>query len=194
MNFRESKYYLVIHTDSYAENFERELISYCIGIIPPECGDYAKTFEKIFWNNEVSSSINSYEEYKKSIEEKKKVFGDCDISEDKFTYFYENYLVKSDIFNGLFHYDSFYDLDFYYNQNSLDLNTICIFLNEIPDERFEEILVRRIKNFFDKNVYKVVKDFECLSQFEELSTEKGGFKLLDLELIDKDKNLIKKYV
>ena len=52
-------YYLLIHTDSYTGNFDRELVAYAIGVLDKEQNNYAREYKKAFWNHVGASDIDS---------------------------------------------------------------------------------------------------------------------------------------
>lgn len=62
---REEKkhYYLVIHTNAYTGNFERELIAYSFGKLEDAMSFYAPEYIKAFWNKVAGSDIDNYEQY-----------------------------------------------------------------------------------------------------------------------------------
>jgi hypothetical protein len=60
---RKCPYYLLIHTNSYTGNFERELIAYTLGILDEEQKDYAPDFIKAFWTSYAGNGCVSLEDY-----------------------------------------------------------------------------------------------------------------------------------
>ena len=64
MTNKNVPYKLMIVTDSYTGNFERELISFCLGL------DEKTAFARPFWDKTVGTGIENIEKYKKLIEEK----------------------------------------------------------------------------------------------------------------------------
>ena len=59
----KAPYKLIIHTDSYTGNFERELVAFAFGVLDKEKSDYANSYKKAFWNSVAASDIDSLEEY-----------------------------------------------------------------------------------------------------------------------------------
>ena len=61
-------------------------------------------------------------------------------------------------------------------------------------EHFEKIVIGRIKQFFEQDVYNLIEDYSWLCQFGHRRGRRDDLQLLDLELVDQDYNLVKKYV
>ena len=56
---KKAPYYLLIHTNSYTGNFDRELIAYCIGRLDDIQKDHCPEFIKPFWNSVAGGGIDS---------------------------------------------------------------------------------------------------------------------------------------
>lgn len=59
MSNKKSPYKLMIVTNSYTGNFEREFISFCLGL------DYNLAFSRPFWDKTIGTGVASYKNYKK---------------------------------------------------------------------------------------------------------------------------------
>lgn len=59
MRNKKSPYKLMIVTNSYTGNFEREFISFCLGL------DYNLAFSRPFWDKTIGTGVASYKNYKK---------------------------------------------------------------------------------------------------------------------------------
>ena len=90
--------------------------------------------------------------------------------------------------------DIFYNIESFYKNKEYDCDTIYIQLNEPLPEHLEEIVIERIKNFFENDIYNVIHNYQWVCQFGEQNKCEKSIRLLDLELVDSDYNLIKKYV
>ena len=90
--------------------------------------------------------------------------------------------------------DTFYNIDSFYKNKEDNYDTIFIQLNGILPEHIEKIVMERIKGFFEQDVYNVIKIYQYICQFGEQCQYGKPIKLLDLELVDSDYNLIKKYI
>lgn len=64
MNDKNIPYRLMIVTDSYVGNFERELISFCLGFDTNN-----SAFARPFWDKTVGTGIENIQNYKKFVEE-----------------------------------------------------------------------------------------------------------------------------
>lgn len=190
---------LVIHTNAYTGNFERELIAYSFGILDEvqEDIDYACEYKKIFWNNVIGMHVNSKEEYEndevaglmKSFlwNEKKK--------NEEVLQLYEYLRYTSQQVDD-WSQDTFYNICSFYKNEQYDCDTILVQLEKPLSGNLETLVIERIKNFFRFHVLDIVEDYTWLCQFGE-PRDRGKEQpviLLDLELIDSDNNLIKKYV
>lgn len=61
MTNKNVPYKLMIVTDSYTGNFERELISFCLGL------DEKTAFARPFWDKTVGTGIENIEKYKEFV-------------------------------------------------------------------------------------------------------------------------------
>ena len=225
-------YYLLIHTDSYTGNFDRELVAYALGILDEEQESHAKEYKKAFWNYVIAPDIDSLEEYqncalcpeskaykdtqhsifdrvveryKENYNEqelesaidklKERMIKRCqDEKEKDICRLYDKYLCNTYQEVDDWEQDIFYNIESFYKNKEYDCDTIFIQLNEILPEHLEEIVIERIKNFFENDIYNVIHNYQWVCQFGEQNKHEKSIRLLDLELVDSDYNLIKKYV
>ena len=54
---------LIIHTNKYTGNFERELVAYSLGILEDSQMNHSESFQKAFWTSVSGVGIDSYEDY-----------------------------------------------------------------------------------------------------------------------------------
>lgn len=151
-------YELIIKTNSYVGNFERELISYAFGTldnVQMEMGSFHGDYEMdLFWKEEFGTDRKGY-------------YDDYDLK-DK--YLFETFQDVDDWEQMIF----YYMIDGY--------NTLAVQLYQPLDEFWEEIVIRRIKKFFE---IKPCKYSHTISE---------DCKLIDLYLIDSSQNIIKRYI
>ena len=223
---KRAPFYLLVHTNSYTGNFERELVAYCIGRLDEVQRNHSREYQKAFWNSVAASDIDSYEEYmecelreecnkatdllasleaiSKHLESKNvnieemlrkreeriaKERYDKDICRLYDTYLCETYQTVDD-----WQQDIFYNIESFYKNKEYNCDTIYIQLNKPLPEHFEKIVIGRIKQFFEQDAYNLIEDYSWLCQFGHRSPRHEDLQLLDLELVDQDYNLVKKYV
>lgn len=120
-------YELIIKTNSYTGNFERELISYALGILDSvqmELGDFHGSYEMdLFWKEEFNSRRKEY---------------------------YEDYELKDEYLIETYQdVDDWEQMTFYHSGDE-DFNLLAIQLVKPLNDYWEEIIIRRIKKFFKK--------------------------------------------
>lgn len=156
---QDSNYELIIKTNSYVGNFERELISYALGtldIVQMEMGDFHGDYEMdLFWNEEFNSQRKDY-------------YDDYELKDE---YLMETY---QDV-------DDWEQITFYHMVDE-DCNSLAVQLVKPLNEYWEEIVVRRIKKFFNEHPCK----------YNWTLPEDG--KLIDLYLTDINGDRIKDYM
>lgn len=217
-NRKKAPYYLLIHTNSYTGNFDRELVAYCTGKLDKEQEGHSRSFEKAFWNSVAASDVDSYEEYindeikevadetqvllqalnfrnlsTESLDERIKRIK-TEQAEKDILRLYDTYLCNTYQEVDDWEQEIFYNIESFYKNKEYNCDTIYIQLNKPLTEHFENIVIERIKNFFESDAYNVIKDYEWLCEFGHIRDSKEDYKLLDLELVDSNYNLIKKYV
>lgn len=220
---KKAPYYLLIHTNSYTGNFDRELIAYCIGKLDKEQKDYCPEFIKPFWNSYAGGGVDSLEDYKND-EDKETADGLCDLlkcledinsildNESKETFaekqerlkkeryekdicrLYDEYLCETYQVVDDWEQDIFYNIESFYKNKEYNCDTVFIQLNKPLPEHLEKVVIERIKQFFENDVYNIIKNYQWICSFGHGYVGKEDYKLLDLELVDKDYNLVKKYV
>lgn len=151
-------YELIIKTNSYTGNFERELISYSLGTldnVQMELGAAHGGYEMdLFWEEEFNS-------------ERKDYYDDYELKDE---YLMETY---QDV-------DDWEQMTFYHMVGNC--NSLAVQLVKPLNEYWEEIIIRRIKKFFEVHPCRY-----------DWTLPKDG-KLLDLYLVDVNGNRIKSYM
>lgn len=222
---KKAPYYLLIHTNSYTGNFDRELIAYCIGRLDDIQKDHCPEFIKPFWNSVAGGGIDSYEDYinceekevadglddlLKCLEDIKATLDTGDKPRETFAQkeerlkkeryekdvcrLYDRYLCETYQQVDDWEQDIFYNIESFYKNKEYNCDTVFVQLNEPLPEHLEEIVIKRIKEFFENDIYNIIRDYRWVCSFGEKCSSKEDYKLLDLELVDKNYNLIKKYV
>lgn len=153
-----SNYELVIKTNCYTGNFERELVSYALGILDNEqmeMGDFHGDYEMdLFWKEEFDSKRKDY---------------------------YDDYELKDEYLMETYQeVDDWEQMTFY--RIGEDSNSLVIQLVKPLNEYWEEIVIRRVKKFFEVHPCKY-----------EWTLSKDA-KLLDLYLIDAKGTRVKNYM
>ena len=226
-NSEKAKYYLIIHTNSYTGNFERELVGFSVGRLIG-CNNHSfRKYISAFWNCECGSDIDSLEDFKRVeeeisdklkkeseetlfknlIEKKHLTFDEAKLkvknfrekSEEKdfresLERIYDTYLSYTNQRVDDFEEKTFYNISSYSKEENGKCDSIYIQLKDFLPDNFEEIIIRRIKSFFELDIYNVFENYEYLCQFESFHKPIDKLELLDLELVDSDGTLIKKYV
>ena len=215
-------YKIIINTDSYTGNFERELIAYSFGRLARVGGFTA--YARPFWDSVVGTGVESYERYleinkkEHSVEDsldcqmmKQRLVGKG-MSEDvailKIKKICESVSKKMAEENILRVYDEFLcftnqrvddweEVTFYnifcYEPNNC--SAIYVQLNKPLTEYFENIIIPRIIKFFELDIYNKIQEYEYLCMFDEVNrTHNKKIKLKDLLLVDADGNVIKNYL
>lgn len=122
---QKPNYELIIKTNSYVGNFERELISYALGtldIVQMEMGDFHGECEmNLFWEEEFKS-------------ERKDYYDDYELKDE---YLMETY---QDV-------DDWEQMTFYHMADRC--NSLAIQLVKPLNDYWEEVVTRRIKKFFE---------------------------------------------
>lgn len=152
-------YELIIKTNSYTGNFERELISYSLGtldVVQMELGrNFHGSYEmNLFWEEEFNSERRDY---------------------------YDDYELKDEYLMETYQeVDDWEQVTFYHMTD--DCNSLAIQLVKPLNEYWEEIVIRRIKKFFDVHPCRY-----------DWTLPKNG-ELLDLYLVDSNGDRIKDYM
>jgi len=228
---KNAPYYLLIHTNDYTGNFERELVAYSTGILDELQEKFANSYKKAFWNKIAASDIDSIEEYRKfktspeniilqeldetlkmaikilddpdKADEIAKILDDSksqilsdELEQDNIERLYDTYLCYTYQTVDDWEQDTFYNIESFYKNEKYKCDTIFIQLNKPLPEYLEKIVIERIKSFFSQDVYNTIEDYEWLCQFGEKMPQsfRHSYELIDLELVDSNYHLIKKYV
>lgn len=155
-------YYLVISTNSYSGNFHSNLIGYVLGILDDESMEELKIY------NIENEYLNKF--YK----EENKTQDDCLKELEEFLY--ETYQEVDDWYQNIFYFIETYKFKETI-ENKIPCNSIFIQLKKPLEGTWEEIIIKRIKKFFMK----------------EINNEKD-LKLNHLELLDENFKSIQKYI
>ena len=224
-------YKLVIHTDSYTGNFEREVIAYCLGKLDCEQEEigYGKHYIKAFWNRYAHDEVDNLKEYEKYLSDKGKTIDEASdfiadmtellkkLDENAFEEYevekearklarekeryekdilrlYDTYLLETYQEVDDWEQDTFYYIDSYYKNEKYNCDTIYIQFSKIPNKEIKDLIIDRIKEFFENDIYQIIESYSWVCQFGHGKTGDKKFKLIDLEFIDEDGNLIEKFV
>lgn len=152
---QEPNYILRIRTDSYAGNFERELIAYSFGIL-----------------DEIQMEIEFAPEYLEDFHASENMtYDDCyALLED---YLFERYQSVDD-WEQMTFYGYYKDTDKY------DFDSAAVYIYKLLPSHWEERIIRRIKKFFDGGYKKVY-----LERYKEFKTKTDFPKLISIELFEK---------
>lgn len=222
---QKAPYYLVVHTNSYVGNFERELVAFSVGKLDEEQDGYAREYSKAFWNSVVGSDIDSLEDYEAMCEECEELEDSVSIAsridkllsnltpedaasdkeeirQEEYDHdvrrLYDTYLCNTYREVDDWEQNIFYYIDSYYKNSTYPYlcDSIYIQLNKPLNEALEETVMKRIKMFFASDAYNIIRDYQWLCQLGtwDARQERENLELFDLELVDSDMNLIKKYV
>lgn len=213
-------YSLVIRTDSYTGNFERELIAYVFGILDEVQTDidYGTSYIKAFWNKMSRYECDDYEGYKKYIEKhnsnsaldsisRVENSGDSEVDDilnsiksiigvekkvDEYADLYKNYLCTTYRVVDDWEQDTFYYIDRYDKSSQCDC--VVVQLQKPLDEKYEDLIINRIKSFFYDNIYMTIENYDYVCSYGTVKyKDLKAFHLLSLELIDNKKNVVKTY-
>lgn len=214
-------YKLIINTDSYTGNFERELIAYSFGRLSRGTGGFT-AFARPFWDSVVGTGVECYENYvqieKKRNKEKREPFSPMaknlyirkglseeeaikkamEVEEKVQKRMYDENILR--LYEDYLCFtkqevDDWEEVTFYnidcYKSN--ECTSIYVQLNKPLNEYFEKIIIPRIIRFFECDIYNRIKDYIYLCTNNVRNLEKP-FKLKDLVLIDENGNVIKDYL
>lgn len=168
-------YKLVIQTDSYTGNFERELISYAIGILDEEQMYYSPEYSEKFWEEEFNIENHNIEDLPKEYD------------------LYNEYLEYSYEMVDDWHQEIFYNIG--NSKNSKLCDSIFLYLKKPLNEKWENIIIPRIKKFFDKDVRYQCENKAWTKIFHEAKDKSSidDIRLIELYLIDENEDIIKRW-
>ena len=164
-NMRKSKptipYTLEIECSSYWGNFEREFIGYSMGILDDVQMhiDYSEEERALFWKEVYNREPIDFEEATESYE------------------LYRDYLLETFMVDDDWEQLSFYYIDweiFHRNKS----NVLKIQLAKPLSRELEEIIIPRMKAFFDKKIYEYLKEDD---------------ELISITLCDRKGEVVKEY-
>jgi len=211
MRDKNVPYYLLIHTNSYTGNFERELIGYCFGVLPKACKNFAREYKKAFWNCVGASDIDSLEQYVDFLTEYYKIYNKLEnqdiknikenkdfkskvLEKDELLKLYSNYICSTLQQVDDWKEETFYNIESFYKNKEYNCDTIYVQLKEPFNDYFESIVIERIKEFFENDIFNIIEDYRWVCEFGEKKNKHNDLKLLDLELVNEKNEIIKKYV
>ena len=164
-NMRKSKpiipYTLEIECSSYWGNFEREFLGYAIGILDDVQMhiDHSDEERALFWKEVYGREAISFEEAKESYE------------------LYKDYLLETFMVCDDWEQLSFYYIDFdIYHKNKS--NVLKVQLAKPLSRELEEIIIPRMRAFFDKKIDEYLKEDD---------------ELISITLCDRNGNVVKEY-
>lgn len=189
---KKPKYILKVVTDVWAGNFERELVAYVFGKLDAvqENIGYAENIIKQFWNEKEGEGIDSYDDYKLTI----------DAEQDKYAALYEKLQETYQVCDDWEQY-TFYNIDFVTREELLRNKLLSVNESDIPSEdkgkiscitiqfcepmekEMEDEVISRIKTFFDDNIYGALG---C-----DVSGEKAT--VLGLYMVDKNGKTFRRF-
>lgn len=224
-------YRLVIHTDSYVGNFEREVIAYSLGKLDCEQEEigYGKDYLRAFWNKYAHDEIDSLKDYQDYLASKGKVVNEANdfvsdmtellkkLDENAFAEYeaekearkmarekeryakdimrlYDTYLLETYQEVDDWEQDTFYYIDSYYKNEKYNCDSIYIQFSNIPCQEIKDLIVSRIKEFFENDIYQIIESYSWVCQFGHRKSGENKFKLIDLEFIDEEENIVEKFV
>lgn len=173
---------IVIKTNKYAGNFERELVGYCFGRLSDEQENagHAREYVKAFWQK--YATCNDYAGYLLKEEEQKK-FEDLMRKADSLLGLEGKHkkISMQDIYEDYLEFhreevDDDYENTFY----SIEDKEISIWLKQDLPEKYLNLFMERIKSFFSNRVLEVFENAIYLTKFDSLSPCDNNVKLLDL--------------
>lgn len=223
------KNYLVIKTDSYTGNFERELIAYILGVLPESHINSYRIYSQAFWFTEAGSGIYSLEDKQKCDEYLIQYFNNeepdakerfmkrqlevLNISKEDAEKKYLKLKEKRELENYNNNLDRIYDTYLcytnhkHYDRKEKTFFDICEFkgdtyesiyiqLNEAFSEHFEDMIIKRIKMFFDEDIYTEFEKYKylCKGYKKEETPKINKFNLKGIYLLDADCQIIKTYM
>lgn len=151
-------YTLEIESSSYWGNYEREFLGYAIGILDDVQMhiEFADTERLMFWKevfnkDEAPDFDEALEDYELLRDYLYETFQDC---------------------------DDWWQLTFYGIDWDSDKNILKVQLVKPLSKYWEDIIIPRMKTFFEKKIYKHLKDND---------------KLISIRLYDKNRDLVKEY-
>lgn len=113
-------------------------------------------------------------------------------SEDEYAALYNDYLCNTYQVVDDWEQDTFYRIDDYFGGGS-SCDSIYIQLNKPLDGRYENIIISRIIGFFEGNIYGIIHSYESVCNGWLPRKNEVCPKLISLELLDCNGNVVKNY-
>ena len=164
-NMRKSKpiipYTLEVECSSYWGNFEREFLGYAIGILDDVQMriDHSEEERAMFWKEVYDREAISFEEANESYE------------------LYKDYLLETFMECDDWEQLTFYTIDWNILHKN-GSNVLKIQLAKPLSRELEEIIIPRMRAFFDKKIYEYLKEED---------------KLISITLCDRNGHVVKEY-
>lgn len=215
-------YKLIINTNSYTGNFERELMAYCLGRTKNGSGGYT-AFSRPFWDQVVGTGVETYENYvvvekqyrkdRESVSYDESVKDLCirrGLTEDdaiqkakeikekvnKKMYDEDILRVYEDYLLFTMQWIDDWEEETFYNicpYEGDEYTAVYVQLQKPLNEYFENIVIPRIIKFFEDDIYNKVEDYIYFCKGYKYEP-KEPFILKDLVLVDEEGNIIKDYL
>lgn len=188
-------YRICVHTTGYTGNFERELIGYTLGVLDEvqednlswdDQNDYCKHW---FYQDIMKMQERLY--YFKLSEKHQEQTGLGDLLTSRENLLLQEFLLETYQEVDDWEQMTFYYIDKYFKDKEYDCNSVYIQLNKPLNDIWEEIIITRMFRFFKDN--RIINE-----KYGSLGIIYGNgkwddIKLLSLELIDENDNVIKEY-
>lgn len=211
-------YKLMIYTDSYTGNFYNDLIHYVFGRTSLSKVEGFDVYAKSFFDSVCGTGLDTYEHYLKfreEVKESNKEFEEKRREElkaaGKDEAYIEDKIEKMNERLNMYNLENLYKSleetyqwvddwqeDRFYNicisKDKEFYSGIYVQMKDLFTPYFEDVIIERIKHFFEKEIYNYFEDYIYLCQFGEPKGEHKHYKLLEIELVDDKGNLIKKYL
>ena len=144
------------------------------------------------FTNTIDGPINN-KYIKKKIEEKKEKLK-MQHYETDILRLYDTYLCNTIQDVDDHKIETFYNIESYYKNDKYNCDSIYIQLYEPLPEHLETIVITRIKEFFENDIYNIITDYEWVCHFGHKQIQNDKLNLLHLELIDNEFHIIKDYM
>ena len=90
--------------------------------------------------------------------------------------------------------ETFYNICSHFKNKKYNCDSVYIQLNEPLNDFLEEIVIRRIKQFFETNALNTINSIDNYYRNNTpIKLKETGPSLISIELIDKDNNILKTY-
>lgn len=215
-------YKLIINTNSYTGNFERELMAYCLGRTRNGSAGYT-AFSRPFWDNVVGTGVETYENYvvvekqyrkdrestpydesvkdlciRRGLTEDDAIQKAKEIKEKVNKKMYDEDILRfyEDYLLFTMQWVDDWEEETFYNicsYESDEYTAVYVQLQKPMNEYFENIIIPRIIKFFEDDVYNKIEDYIYFCKGYKYEP-KEPFILKDLVLVDEEGKVIKDYL